>query len=154
MPTFLTNSKYRRFLLFIIALPAIAVFVSACNKHKSAQTNNKTAKQSTSARKANLSPDALQGYKIAKRDGCLNCHTTNGKSKTGPTLKNLYGSQVTLKDGSTVTADSSYIVQSLNHPNAKITAGFAPIMTNYDFLTSSQVKYLMAYLKSLSDVND
>jgi protein SCO1/2 len=107
----------------------------------------------SSAQKASLSPDALQGYKIAKRNGCFNCHTTNGRSKSGPTFKDLYGHQVTLKDGSAVAADSSYIIQSLNHPDAKIAAGYDAIMPTYNSLTSSQVKYLMAYLKSLSDVN-
>ncbi len=125
--------------------------VSADTVIQNLNTLRSNQQDTSPSQKASLSPDALQGYKIAKRNGCFNCHTTNGESKTGPTLKNLYGRQVTLKDGSTVTADSSYIIQSLNRPAAKVTAGYAPIMPDYDFLTNSQVKHLMAYLKSLSD---
>ena len=55
-----------------------------------------------------------------------------------------------LADGSTVTADDSYIRESLLQPNAKIVAGFQPVMPTFQGqLTEEQIVALTAYIKSL-----
>jgi cytochrome c2 len=136
--------------MFMAAL-CMGLFLTACSGKKKKTSTTKTGQVHTkSGQKTNLNPEAAKGKKIASHNGCFNCHTTNGKAMVGPTLKNLYGHKVTLKDGSTITADTSYIIQSLNQPDAKIVAGYSNIMPNYGFLTNNEVKYLVAYLKSLN----
>ena len=58
--------------------------------------------------------------------GCVACHTIDGTPGVGPTWQGLYLRQEQLTDGSTVTADDAYIIQSIYDPNAQIVAGFNP----------------------------
>lgn len=125
---------------------------AGCGGHKSGRNGKKTLSSNVSSQ-VNFSPAALRGKKIASHKGCMNCHTINGKSMTGPTLKNLYDHKTTLKNGSTIIADSSYIIQSLKQPSAKVVAGFFPVMPKYDFLPEQKIKDLVAYIKALSDVH-
>ena len=58
--------------------------------------------------------------------GCVACHTTDGTPGVGPTWQGLYQRQEQLTDGSTVTADDAYIINSIHDPNAQIVSGFNP----------------------------
>jgi cytochrome c oxidase subunit 2 len=137
----------------IIIFGFIFLFFAGCSGKKSDKASESASPSATSsqAQNSNLSSNALQGKKIANHNGCMNCHSANGESMVGPTFKNLYGHKTTLKDGSTLTADSSYIIQSMKDPKAKIAAGYSAVMPNYDFLTDQQMEYLIAYLKALSN---
>jgi cytochrome c oxidase subunit 2 len=62
----------------------------------------------------------------------------------------VYGAQVLLADGSAVTADEAYIRESILQPNAKIVAGYQPLMPTFQGqLTEEQILALTAYIKSL-----
>jgi len=94
----------------------------------------------------------VRGLGLAKSQGCAACHSTDGSTLVGPTWKGLYGSQVTLTDGTTVTADDAYLRESILDPNAKIVKGFAPNLMPPTFgktLTADQINDLIAYIKSL-----
>jgi cytochrome c oxidase subunit 2 len=55
-----------------------------------------------------------------------------------------------LADGSTVTADESYIRESILTPNAKIVAGYQPVMPAYQGqITEEQTLDLISYVRSL-----
>jgi cytochrome c oxidase subunit 2 len=55
-----------------------------------------------------------------------------------------------LADGSTVTADDAYIRESILNPQAKIVAGYQPLMPSFQGqLTEEQLIDLTAYIKSL-----
>lgn len=57
--------------------------------------------------------------------GCAGCHNLTGEpGGAGPTWKGIYGRQEALIDGSTITVDEAYILESIMNPNAKIVAGF------------------------------
>ena len=93
-----------------------------------------------------------QGKQLYQSEGCAGCHSTDGSSGVGPSWKGLAGSQVTLSDGSTVTADDAYLKQSIVDPNAKIVKGFSSGVMPEDFgskLSSQQIDDLIAYIKSL-----
>ncbi len=93
-----------------------------------------------------------QGQQLAQQEGCMGCHSTNGQAGTGPTWKGLYGSQVTLSDGTTVTADANYLQQSIVDPNAQIVQGYQPNIMPQNFgqrLNSQQIQALIAYIESL-----
>ena len=64
----------------------------------------------------------------------------------------LYGKQVLLSGGQTVTMDDAYIRESILNPQAKVVAGFQPIMPTFQGLVSEeQLLQLIAYVKSLSE---
>ena len=60
-------------------------------------------------------------------------------------------STVPLQGGATVVADEAYIRESIVNPQAKIVAGFQPLMPTFQGLVSEeQLLQLIAYIKSLS----
>jgi cytochrome c oxidase subunit 2 len=98
---------------------------------------------------ASESPVAA-GQKLFQDLACITCHTGDATAR-GPQLANLYNSSVRLQDGSTVTADDSYIRESIVNPQAKVVAGFQPIMPTFQGLvTEEQLLQLIAYVRSLS----
>jgi cytochrome c oxidase subunit 2 len=66
-------------------------------------------------------------------------------------LTNLYGRSVVLQSGATVIADDAYLRESIVNPQAKVVAGFQPIMPTFQGLVSEeQLLQLIAYVRSLS----
>src|SRR5437867_9059252 len=91
------------------------------------------------------------GEKLYSELACNTCHLPDGKGR-GPSYYGLYGSKVKLADGSTVLADDNYIRESILQPNAKIVAGFQPVMPSFQGLvTEDQILALTAYIKSMKD---
>ncbi len=91
-----------------------------------------------------------KGEEVVEHSGCLSCHTTDGSPKIGPTLKGVYGSRVTLSDGTIVTADDNYIRESVLDPNAKIVKGFPAIMPTFKgTLKDEDIAAVIAYMKRL-----
>lgn len=93
---------------------------------------------------------ASQGEKLFHQYGCANCHHFESQGRC-PNLRNLYMHPVQISTGQTVTADDSYIRESILDPNAKIVYGFAPnIMPNFTgVLHEDQVIALISYIKAL-----
>ena len=90
------------------------------------------------------------GSKLFQDLACNTCHLTDTQGR-GPMLANLYGRQVELADGGRVTADDAYIRESIVNPQAKLVAGFLPIMPTFQGLvTEEQLLQLIAYVRSLS----
>ncbi len=110
------------------------------------------------AKESGLSADpAARGEKWAKQFGCASCHSVDGSKLVGPTWQGLYSSQVSLADGSTVTADDAYIHESVISPDAKIVAGFPPGVMPKQFIdpvskkpiTDEQIADIIAYMQTL-----
>lgn len=81
---------------------------------------------------------------------CASCHSIDGSTIVGPTWQGLYGSQIPLESGETVTADDAYIHESIVAPNAKIHQGFPPAMPPFaGILTEEQIAGVIAYIKTL-----
>jgi cytochrome c oxidase subunit 2 len=94
-------------------------------------------------------PDASRGEKIAQQNGCFACHSLDGSILVGPSWKDLFGSQVELSDGSTVTADETFIRESILDPNATIVAGFPEgAMPQYN-LSDQQIDDIIAFIQTL-----
>lgn len=79
---------------------------------------------------------------------CASCHTIDGSDSIGPTWLGMFGSDVVLEDGSTVTVDEAYITESIRQPAAKVHEGFQPIMPAFD-LTDDEIASLIAFMESL-----
>jgi cytochrome c oxidase subunit II len=96
---------------------------------------------------------ADNGAKLFVDLTCNTCHLDTGQGR-GPVLKGLYGKPVLLSNGQTVTADDAYIRESILNPQAKVVAGFQPIMPTFQGLvTEEQLLQLMAYVKSLGETS-
>ena len=94
---------------------------------------------------------SLTDAELFRQMECATCHTVdpNTPASTGPSLFGLYGSEVSLQDGSTVTADEAYLRESILKANTKIVAGYMPVMPSYDSrLTKEEVGRLVSYMKS------
>jgi cytochrome c oxidase subunit II len=89
------------------------------------------------------------GEKLFAEKACVTCHLANGTGRA-PSLNGLYDAQVLLAGGATVTADEAYIRESILQPNAKIVAGYQPLMPTFQGqLTEEQIIALTEYIKSL-----
>jgi cytochrome c oxidase subunit 2 len=73
----------------------------------------------------------------------------DGSAKTGPTLLGIYGREEQMADGSTIVADENYIRESILEPNARIVAGFEPVMPTYQGrLSDDEIMAIIEYLKA------
>jgi cytochrome c oxidase subunit 2 len=89
------------------------------------------------------------GEKLFGRLGCSTCHRSDGSGR-GPSLVGKFGRTEKLTSGETIVVDESYLRESILNPQAKITAGYPPIMPTFKGLVSEdQLVQLLAYLKSL-----
>jgi cytochrome c oxidase subunit 2 len=92
---------------------------------------------------------ASNGEKLFSSLGCITCHTGTSGAR-GPNLAGLFGQPVKLSDGKTVTADENYVRESILYPQAKIVAGYQPIMPTFSGQVSEEsLIQLVAYIKSL-----
>jgi cytochrome c oxidase subunit 2 len=112
-----------------------------------------------------LEPDAFQawlsgaatsetpvaaGEKLFQSLACNTCHTQDGQGR-GPLLTNLFGKKVQLANGGSVVADEAYVRESIVNPQAKLVAGYQPLMPTFQGLvTEEQLLQLVAYVHSLS----
>ena len=89
------------------------------------------------------------GEKNFQQYGCAMCHRADTQGR-GPNLVGLYGHQVLLDDGRTVTADETYIRESIMNPGAKIASGFKNIMPTFQGqISEDEMVALVAYVKAL-----
>jgi cytochrome c oxidase subunit 2 len=94
---------------------------------------------------------ASTGLKLFQDLGCHTCHRMD-RQGIGPVLVGIFGRQVKLQNGQTVTADENYLRESILNPQAKITAGFQPLMPPFQGrVNEEQVMQLIAYIKALGD---
>lgn len=106
-------------------------------------------------------PPATIGEALYRQKGCNTCHSVDGTSGTGPTFKNVFGSQRTFHDGSTAVADEDYVRESILAPQKRVVKGFGPPSAMATFqLKDREIDWIIAYLKTISesysgpDVND
>ncbi|HEX6288783.1 MAG TPA: cytochrome c oxidase subunit II [Herpetosiphonaceae bacterium] len=92
---------------------------------------------------------ASAGEQQFQQLGCASCHRLEGGG-AGPALAGIFGQEVRLQDGQSVTADESYIRESILNPNAKIVEGYQPVMPSFQGQVSEeQILELINYIRSL-----
>ena len=97
---------------------------------------------------------AKAGQNLYQTLGCVSCHGPAGEGGRGPALVGVFGSQVFLADSKVVRADDAYIRESIVNPQAKLVAGFGPIMPTFQGQVSEeQLLQILAFIKSLQIVN-
>lgn len=97
---------------------------------------------------ANESP-AAAGKRLFEELRCAACHMPETAPVRCPPLHNVYGHEVQLRGGQTVTADETYLRESILRPAAKVVKGYEPIMPSFDGqVDEEQLIQLIAYIKS------
>jgi mono/diheme cytochrome c family protein len=105
----------------------------------------------------NESMTAIERGEQIYNQQCMSCHSTDGSQRVGPTWKDAYGTEVTLKSGETVAYDEEYVRTSIRHPNEQIHDGYqANIMQPYgeSRISEDELQALIAYIKSLSEATE
>ena len=93
-------------------------------------------------------PPARAGETLFSAQGCASCH-----GQYGPSLAGIYGRKQKMADGREVAVDDNYLRESILYPNAKILAGYPPLMPTYSGrLSEDQVLQLVAYIRGLGKV--
>ncbi len=92
------------------------------------------------------------GEILYKTRSCAGCHSVEkDKIITGPSWRDMFGSQVPLEGGATVTADEEYVRESILAPAAKIHRGFPNVMPSQQgMLREQDINAIIAYMKSIS----
>ncbi len=103
---------------------------------------------SSSSAPADLSPEAAAGREISISAGCASCHGEDGNGRVGPKWIGLADSQVTLSDGTVVTADDAYLYESIKDPGAKKRRGASGIMPA-NKLTDEEIASIIAFIRAL-----
>ncbi len=100
---------------------------------------------------AQANDPVARGQKFSKQYGCTACHSIDGSKIVGPSWKGLFGSTVTLENGSTVTADETYLTESIKDPAAQIVQGYQNVMpaSIAQLMTDAQISDIIAYIKTL-----
>jgi cytochrome c oxidase subunit 2 len=92
---------------------------------------------------------ADRGRKLFQKLQCVTCHTGAGGGR-GPSLEDLYNTWAALQDGGRMLVDRSYLRESILSPDAKIVAGYQPIMPSFKGLVNEEeMVQLIAFLESL-----
>jgi cytochrome c oxidase subunit 2 len=97
-----------------------------------------------------MSP-AEGGALLYTQRGCPQCHSVDGSANVGPTFLNLFGSSRQFADGTTTVADEEYIRESILEPQAKVVAGYEPVMPTFQGrLKDREVMAVIEYIKTLT----
>jgi cytochrome c oxidase subunit 2 len=101
---------------------------------------------------------AVEGRNLFYKLQCVTCHSATAEARA-PVLEGLYGRMVQLRDGPPVLADENYIRESILKPDAKVVAGYEPIMPPFVLkksaddkegnLTEEDLLRLIVFIKSL-----
>ena len=87
------------------------------------------------------------GRDLAVEVGCLACHQETD-TDIAPALHGIWGTQVTLESGSTVTVDEEYVRRSITDPAADVVEGYRATMPVFP-LDDSEVDRLVEWVASL-----
>ena len=92
---------------------------------------------------------SARGEQLFQQLACNTCHLNDGTGR-GPSLVGVFGTPVKLSTGQTVTADETYLRESILNPQAKIVEGYQPLMPTYQGqISEDALVSLLAYIKSL-----
>lgn len=92
------------------------------------------------------------GAELYVKRGCASCHTVDGTQKQGPTFLKSFGTMRDFTDGSKGEMDPNYIRESILEPQAKIRAGFQPVMPTFQgLLKDEEIGAIIDFLRHLQD---
>jgi len=97
-------------------------------------------------------PPAEAGQRLTKSRGCVQCHSADGSVGVGPSFLGIFGEETTLREGGSVRVDEDYLRESILDPQAKVVAGFEPVMPTFQGrLSDREITVIIEYIKSLGE---
>ena len=94
-------------------------------------------------------PAVASGEQLFVSKSCNTCHRPDSSARA-PILNGLFGTQVTMQDGTKVTANEDYIRESILNPAAKIVQGYQPVMPTFKGqVTEEELIQLVNFVKTL-----
>lgn len=97
-----------------------------------------------------LDAAAERGRQAALDNGCAVCHGQYGQGGAAGGFFGLWGSEVELSDGRTVTADADYLRRAIVDPAAEIVAGSSLEMPAVE-LDDDEVEAMLIWIEALAD---
>jgi cytochrome c oxidase subunit 2 len=95
-----------------------------------------------------------RGEQLFNDLACNTCHRSDGSGR-GPSLVNKFGAPQELANGTSVAVNEAYVRESILTPQAKLVAGYQPLMPTFQGLVSEEsVMALVEYVKSLRTTGD
>jgi cytochrome c oxidase subunit II len=95
-------------------------------------------------------PPAELGRKLYAEKGCAGCHSLDGTRGNGPSFLGIFGKTEQMASGETITVDENYLRESILQPNARVVAGFAPVMPPFEGqLREKQLTALIEFIKTV-----
>jgi len=92
------------------------------------------------------------GKELLEKHGCLGCHSLDGTLKVGPSLKGVWGRNVTVMTGGkerNITVDEAYLRRSILEPNVDVVKGFPPVMPAFaGKLSEADLSAIIGFLRS------
>ena len=94
---------------------------------------------------------AAAGERLFRNLGCATCHVETATGR-GPSLRDVFQSQVKLAGGGTAIADEAYLRESILDPGSKLVDGYQPVMPTFRGLVNEEgILQIIEYLKSLRE---
>lgn len=109
------------------------------------------ARPESGGQEAGMSELAQRGAEAFRTRGCSTCHSSDGRSGIGPSMRGVWGRERELTDGRVVVADAAYIRESIIDPGAKVVQGYLPSMASYAWLSDEEIDALVAFIEALGD---
>jgi cytochrome c oxidase subunit 2 len=138
----------RRAALLIVAL-GLLLGAAACGSGSVVSPTGKVIGTLPTGGKGN----AADGKKLYVSLGCQGCHSLDGAKGAGPTFKGLFGKQEKLTDGTTITADEKYLLESITDPDKQIAAGYQPGIMSAAIkpgqVSTSDARSLVEFIKTV-----
>jgi cytochrome c oxidase subunit II len=94
--------------------------------------------------------DPAVGEQLSRSSGCAGCHGQNFGGGAGPGWIGLAGSERMLADGTTVVADTDYLIRAIAEPSAEIVAGYSLRMPANN-LSDAEIADIVAFIETLTD---
>jgi len=92
---------------------------------------------------------SARGEQLFQQLACNTCHLNDGTGR-GPSLAGVFGSPVKLNTGQMITADETYLRESILTPQMKLVDGYQPLMPTFQGLVNEEgLLSLIEYVKSL-----
>ena len=130
-----SRTRRRRVAVTVLTVASAALMLGACG----------------GGDESTFTGEAARGEGVARDLGCAQCHSSSpGVAIHGPSWAGLAGSQVTLEDGSKVTADRAYLERAIKEPSAEVVEGFKPLMPTVP-LDDTQIDQVIAYIEALGN---
>lgn len=84
------------------------------------------------------------------RKNCIACHSLDGSTSIGPTLRDAWGTPRLQEDGTEVIMDEAYFREELVRPNGRVLRGFPATMPVFEKLPDADIAAMITFVKTLA----